>query len=105
MGRPIVDSLVLTDIKRDQESQSDGEQQDFNDQRMLVSMSTTFYPRDDHPTDLIIISVDGVFFSVHRRRLLQQSQNAFGNHLFLDDCQSFTGTLNFLGIIDHSHDY
>jgi hypothetical protein len=54
-------------------------------------MSTMFYPREDHPTDLIIVSADGVFFSVHKERLLEQSQNAFGNLLLSDNCQSFTG--------------
>lgn len=31
---------------------------------MVIAMSTTFYPRDDPPTNLTIITSDSVFFSV-----------------------------------------
>ena len=56
-------------------------------------MSTTFYPREDHPSDLIIITADNVFFSVHKRILLSKSQNSFGGLLHHEDAQSFTGPL------------
>jgi hypothetical protein len=61
--------------------------------KVLVSMSTTFYPREDHPSDLIIITADSVFFSVHKRILLSKSQNFFGGLLQPEDTQSFTGRL------------
>jgi hypothetical protein len=61
-----------------------------SDNKVLVSMSTTFYPREDHPSDLIIISSDNVFFSVHKRVLLERSQNAFGGQLYRKEYQSFT---------------
>jgi hypothetical protein len=49
-----------------------------------VSVSTTFVPRnglDALPTDLILLSVDSVFFNVHSHRLLAASQNGFGGLL------------------------
>jgi len=58
--------------------------------KVLVSMSTTFYPREDHPSDLIIITEDSVFFSVHKHILLSKSQNLFGGLLVQEDTQSFT---------------
>jgi hypothetical protein len=54
-------------------------------------MSTTFYPREDHPSDLIIITADSVFFSVHKNILLSKSQNYFGGLLQPEDAQSFMG--------------
>ncbi|KIM25903.1 hypothetical protein M408DRAFT_314531 [Serendipita vermifera MAFF 305830] len=48
-------------------------------------MSTTFYPREDHPSDLIIISADNVFFSVHKRILLLKTNNFFGGLLQVED--------------------
>jgi hypothetical protein len=73
-----------------------------SDNKVLVSMSTTFYPREDHPSDLIIISSDNVFFSVHKRVLLERSQNAFGGQLYHKDYQSFTGKLSIFFPISRS---
>jgi hypothetical protein len=48
----------------------------------IVSMSTTFYPRDDLPTDIMIItSPDNVLFAVHRQILLEKSTNNLGGLL------------------------
>ena len=32
--------------------------------QMLLSMSTTFYPQDDAPTNLVIVTSDNVLFAV-----------------------------------------
>lgn len=53
-------------------------------------MSTTFYPREDHPTDLIILTSDNVFFSVHTSVLLEKSTNKFGGLIASVDTQSIT---------------
>ena len=55
-----------------------------------VSMSTTFYPREDHPTDLIILTSDNVFFSVHCAVLLEKSSNQMAGLLAVPDVQSIT---------------
>jgi hypothetical protein len=48
----------------------------------VVSMSTTFYPRDDLPADIMIItSPDNVLFAVHRQILLEKSTNNLGGLL------------------------
>ncbi|KIM32170.1 hypothetical protein M408DRAFT_6496 [Serendipita vermifera MAFF 305830] len=64
--------------------------EDTGAQNVLISMSTTFYPRKDPPTDLVIISSDNVFFSVHSRVLLFNSNNAFGGFLVQPGRNSFT---------------
>ncbi|KAG8847666.1 hypothetical protein FRB91_011531 [Serendipita sp. 411] len=43
----------------------------------VVSMSTTFYPREDYPGDLLIVTTDNVYFVVHKRVLLEHSCNKF----------------------------
>jgi len=52
-----------------------------------ISLSTTFFPRDNDPfpADLTLVSTDGVFFSVHRYRMLK-SLNAFGGLLLDETC-------------------
>lgn len=57
----------------------------------IVQMSTTFYPDDANPCDLIIVSDDEVFFSVHKSVLLARSTNNFNNLLIEDNRMSFTG--------------
>jgi hypothetical protein len=58
-------------------------------------MSTTFYPQDDDPSDLIIVSSDSVFFSVHKKVILARSTNLFNNLLVEEACMSFTGRCIF----------
>ncbi|KAG8701627.1 hypothetical protein FRC09_005234 [Ceratobasidium sp. 395] len=51
--------------------------------RTLLSISTTFYPgsTEAHDSDLVLASSDGVYFFVHRARLLAGSSNSFGGLL------------------------
>jgi len=56
---------------------------------VLVSMSTTFYPQDDPPTDLIILTSDNVLFAVHDSVLRFKSQNSFGELLSGQESRSF----------------
>lgn len=67
---------------------SPGEDVENPGQKVLISMSTTFYPQEDPVTDLIIISSDNVFFSVHKRVLLFKSNNSFGGFLSEPDTNS-----------------
>jgi hypothetical protein len=57
-----------------------------------ISLSTTFFPRDDDPfpPDLSLVSTDGVFFSVHRYRMLK-SLNAFAGLLLDETCMAVAG--------------
>jgi hypothetical protein len=57
-----------------------------------ISLSTTFFPRDNDPfpADLTLVSTDGVFFSVHRYRMLK-SLNAFGGLLLDETCMAVAG--------------
>ncbi|KAF8607834.1 hypothetical protein BDV93DRAFT_519832 [Ceratobasidium sp. AG-I] len=54
-----------------------------DESRTLLSISTTFYPGapDAQDSDLVLASSDGVFFFVHRARLLNGSSNSFGGLL------------------------
>jgi hypothetical protein len=45
----------------------------------------------DWPGDVIAISSDGVFFSLHKQMLLSKSVNQFAGLLSQDDFSSFTG--------------
>jgi hypothetical protein len=47
----------------------------------IVSMSTSFYPRDDLPADIMILTSDNVLFAVHRQILLEKSINNLGGLL------------------------
>jgi hypothetical protein len=51
--------------------------------RTLLSISTTFYPgsAEAQDSDLVLGSADGVYFFVHRARLLDGSSNSFGGLL------------------------
>ncbi|KAG8752138.1 hypothetical protein FRC14_007303 [Serendipita sp. 396] len=46
-----------------------------------LSISTTFYPREDYPGDLFLITNDNVYFVVHKRVLFEHSSNKFGGYL------------------------
>jgi hypothetical protein len=65
-----------------------------------ISMSTTFYPRDDNPHDLMIVTCDGIFFAVQKSILLAKSKNWFGGLLVEADCMSFVGQLVILIYFD-----
>jgi len=54
-----------------------------------ISLSTTFYPRDDDPCDVIIVTCDSIFFAVQKAILLAKSNNSFGGFLVKEDCLSF----------------
>lgn len=64
---------------------------DAAEEMPLVSMSTTFYLRDELPSDLVFVSSDGVFFTVLKQMLLSKSDNYFAGLLLQEDCLSFTG--------------
>ncbi|KAG8819951.1 hypothetical protein FRC17_010290 [Serendipita sp. 399] len=53
-------------------------------------MSATFYPREDYPGDLFIITADNVHFVVHKRILLGQSNNNFRGYLVDPNTQSLS---------------
>jgi hypothetical protein len=57
---------------------------DEHGSQRIVSVSTTFYPGsalDPLPIDVILLSLDSVFFNVHTHRLLAASNNGFGGLL------------------------
>lgn len=59
---------------------------------MALSASTTFYYRNEDPSDLTAISSDGVIFFLHKEKLLAKSTNLFANFLFLaEKDHSFRG--------------
>ncbi|KAG8814321.1 hypothetical protein FRC17_001202 [Serendipita sp. 399] len=53
-------------------------------------MSATFYPREDYPGDLFIITADNVYFVVHKRILFEQSNNNFRGYLIDPNTQSLS---------------
>jgi len=62
---------------------TDHDQAEASSQR-IVSVSTTFYPGsalDPLPIDVILLSIDSVFFNVHTHRLLSASNNGFAGLL------------------------
>ncbi|KAG8816385.1 hypothetical protein FRC17_000344 [Serendipita sp. 399] len=56
----------------------------------VLSMSATFYPREDYPGDLFIITADNVHFVVHKRILLGESNNNFRGYLVDPNTQSLS---------------
>jgi hypothetical protein len=73
-----------------------------------ISMSTTFYPREDNPSDLAISTIDGVIFSVHKSVLLQKSTNSFAGLVsYQPDCLFTSGAylhpIASSNSIDHRH--
>jgi hypothetical protein len=48
---------------------------------MQVDRTTPFAPATFYPTDVILASCDGIYFSVHKRTLLAASSNNFGGRL------------------------
>jgi hypothetical protein len=63
---------------------SDEHGDDEHGSHRIVSVSTTFYPGsalDPLPIDVILLSLDSVFFNVHTHRLLSASNNGFGGLL------------------------
>lgn len=58
-----------------------------SEDQAIVSISTTFHADaniNGEPPNLIVISSDKVFFYVHRHKLLDASNNAFGNLLLAE---------------------
>lgn len=55
----------------------------IDEPRTLLSISTAFYPgsTETQGSDLVLASVDGTYFFVHRSRLLAGSSNSFGGYL------------------------
>ncbi|KDQ56994.1 hypothetical protein JAAARDRAFT_58476 [Jaapia argillacea MUCL 33604] len=70
-----------------------------------VTVSTAFYPGsevDPHPTDLILGSLDGVFFYVHHHRLLRASANQFNSLLSLSYSSRSGEDCPVVALPDHS---
>jgi hypothetical protein len=65
------------------------------DPNLLVSISTTFFATaqlDTLPPDVILLSADSVFFSVHSRKLQAASENSFDGLLSSQTTYSPTDT-------------
>jgi hypothetical protein len=58
---------------------------------MSASDAFHFHFRENDPSDLTIVSEDGVSFAVQRQKLLERSSNRFDNHLVSDDVNTLSG--------------
>lgn len=75
------------------------------DTPIVMPMSTAFYPRAEHPSDFVVVSADGVLFSLHKSVILARSSNRFGSYLADLDTQAASGTQILLltfDIISHA---